>query len=289
MTDTEVITAWLASKNPSTQRVYAPVSATFAATVEKPLATVTRADATNWIAQWATQEAATRARKIRTLRSLYRFGQAYAGWPTNPFLSIQDPAIPERLALRMPTADEVWTLMEAAKTAGPRTFALIAFVFGTACRISEVVAATWGSIAIETPDTHWLWMVPHRRPPITIPLRPEVITALRQWREAQRLDPNRWSADDATPIFPDAHGQPSNPITLTATIRRLAARIGLPHAVPAYGLRHAHAGLALKNGASLGLVQRTLGHRFARSTARYLGVVSPPASSADALPWGRSP
>lgn len=284
MTDTELITAWLASKQPSTVRVYHQVAAEFATWVGKPLADVTTTDAQQWMAQWADQEAATRARKIRTLRSLYRYGQAIAQWPQNPFFSMSDPRVPERLGQRIPTTEDIFTLIESAEATSPRMGAVVTFIYGTAARISEVCAAAWGDI-VRTPDGQWVWHVSGRKAANNIRLHPEVVAVLASWRTVQGL-PRFWTSEDTTPVFPNTQGEPSHPVTLTVMIRNIALKAGLPRAISAYGLRHAHAGIALKRGVSVKEVQRTLGHHRITSTERYLSVVKRPVSSVDVLPWG---
>ena len=284
LTDREIIEAWLASKNPSTARVYGPVVEDFRQAMGKPLADVTPADARHWLNQWNEQEPATQARKIRTLRSLYRFGQAMADWPINPFYTLRDPKIPERLKERIPTPEQVWALMTAAHAAGPRLGTIVTLIFGTGCRISEVTAAAWGDIE-RTPDGQWVWHIANRRPTARLPLRAEVVAALGAWRVAQGLSP-LWAADDETLLFPTADGNPSHPSALTTAIRRLAAKAGLKHAIPPQWIRHAHAGIALEHGAGVELVQKSLGHRRRTSTERYLAAVNRPATSADMLPWG---
>lgn len=284
--DENVIEAWLATKQPSSQRVYQPVVAEFRQYVGKPLADATRTDVEAWRASWTGRvEPATEARKLRTLRSLYRFGQEFAHWPQNPLLTIEDPYVEDHLKKRMPRPEEVWALMAAAEQHGPWAAALVTFVFGTGCRISEVVATTWGSI--RPGRAAWAWHVPNRRPTQLLPLRPEVVTALQRWRVAQGLDPTQWSQNDTTPLFPDRFGEPMRPVALTVAIRRLAVKAKLEKAYPAFALRHAHAELALSHGASLTLLQRTLGHHRLSSTERYVhqsGVHLPTATS-DFLPW----
>ncbi len=282
--DEAVIEAWLATKQQSSQRVYQPVVAEFRAFLGKPLADASRADVTAWKASWVDKvKPATAARKLRTLRSLYRFGQQYADWPYNPLLTITDPHVDDPLKTRMPSPEEVWALMEAAEQHGPFAAALVTFVFGTGCRISEVVATTWGSIL--PGRAAWAWRVPNRQPTQLLPLRPEVAATLQRWRVAQGLDPTQWSRTDPTPLFPDRFGNPMRPVALTAVIRRLAVKAKLK-AYPAFALRHAHAELALSHGASLRLLQRTLGHHRLSSTARYLRPeVHLPAATSDFLPW----
>ncbi len=284
MADEDVVSAWLTTKQPSSQRVYEPVVAEFRGFLGKPLEDASRADVIAWQASWAGEvKPATEARKLRTLRSLYRFGQQYADWPTNPLLTIADPHVEDPLEKRMPSPEDVWALMAAAEQHGPFAAALVTFVFGTGCRISEVVATTWG--AIIPGRTPWAWDVPNRRPPQMFPLRPEVVAALQRWRVVQGLDPTQWSRTDPTPLFPDRFGKPMRPVALTVAIRRLAVKAHLK-AYPAFALRHAHAELALSHGASLTLLKRTLGHHRLSSTARYLRPeVQLPAATSDFLPW----
>lgn len=282
--DDDVIAAWLATKQPSSQRVYLPVVADFQAFLGQSLAAASRADVIAWQASWAAEvKPATEARKLRTLRSLYRFGQQYADWPSNPLLTIADPDVPDPLKHRMPTPEDVWALMAVADRHSPFAAALVAFVFGTGCRISEVVATTWGSII--PGRSQWAWRMPNRAPAHVMPLRPEVVTALQRWRVMQGLSPTQWSPEDTTPLFPARSGEPMRPVALTAVIRRLSVKAQLK-AYPAFALRHAHAELALSHGASLRLLQRTLGHHRLSSTARYLRPeVHLPAATSDFLPW----
>lgn len=279
----DVIQAWLATKKKSTQKVYGLVVDEFRKGIQKPLMDVTTAEVERWLKHWiAVHEVATAARKLRTLRSLYRFGQMHAGWPHNPCF-IQDPKVKDNLQDRIPSLEEVWALIAAAEQRSPFLTGLVTFVFGTGCRINELVAATWASIVPDS-ETVWRWHIPHRDPAVTLSLRPEVVAALKTWRAAQGLDPEQWPRNDTTPLFPNKRGEPSKPVTLTAAIRRLSQAIGRDHKhlIPAFGLRHAHADLALKHGAPLGVVQETLGHHRRASTERYL---PQNVASADFIPW----
>ena len=55
-------------------------------------------------------------------------------------------------------------------------------------------------------------------------------------------------------------------------VKAAAARAGLPPALSAHWLRHAHASHALDRGAPVSLVQATLGHASVATTGRYLHV-----------------
>jgi integrase/recombinase XerD len=52
-------------------------------------------------------------------------------------------------------------------------------------------------------------------------------------------------------------------------VKAAAARAGLPRAVSAHYLRHAHVSHALDRGAPAHLVQATVGHSDLRTTSRY--------------------
>ena len=53
-------------------------------------------------------------------------------------------------------------------------------------------------------------------------------------------------------------------------VKAAAARAGLPRALSAHWLRHAHASHALDRGALIHLVQATLRHASVATTRRYL-------------------
>jgi hypothetical protein len=206
-TDDQVVADWLATHRASTQRVYRPVVEAFRQAMGKPLPAVTTADIVDWLQQWRRQKPATQARKLRTLRSLYRHGQRVARWPHNPCY-IPDPVVPDALPSRLPADDALWQLLQAAQTASPKLAALVAFIFGTGARMSDVVATTWGMIETTRPEG-WYWTVPQRTPPVTLPLRPEVVAALQTWRRVLAQSPAT-APTPSRPLFPNRHGDPSH-------------------------------------------------------------------------------
>ncbi|MBV8589619.1 MAG: tyrosine-type recombinase/integrase [Acetobacteraceae bacterium] len=67
-----------------------------------------------------------------------------------------------------------------------------------------------------------------------------------------------------------AKGGALDPSQVHRIVKAAAARAGLPAAVSAHWLRHAHASHALDRGAPIHLVQATLGHSSVATTGRYL-------------------
>jgi integrase len=179
--------------------------------------------------------------------------------------------------LRIPTAAEVRTLIEAA----PREWRLPVLLAGTTgCRRSELLGATWGSVDL---DAGWLSIASTlqrvagrfvRQPPKTarsartVPLVPETVAALRQHRtaQAQRLLSLGIRQDDETPVLDRGDGTPLDPDTYTHAVARIAKTAGLP-GVRLHDLRHAFATTVAASGAGLAVTQRLMGHSSAAFTA----------------------
>jgi integrase/recombinase XerD len=80
----------------------------------------------------------------------------------------------------------------------------------------------------------------------------------------------RGEAGPDAPVFRSAKGGALDPSQVHRIVKAAAARAGLPAAVSAHWLRHAHASHALDRGAPIHLVQATLGHSSVATTGRYL-------------------
>ena len=71
-------------------------------------------------------------------------------------------------------------------------------------------------------------------------------------------------------MFRSAKGGHLDPAQTHRVVKAAAVRAGLPAAISAHWLRHAHASHALDRGAPIHLVQATLGHASVATTSRYL-------------------
>ncbi len=285
LTDAEVIDAFLASKGPGTRRVYADTIRVFREWAHRPLREVNPVLVSEWWRSLEGQELATRARKLKTLRSLYRFAQSLSYVTANPFRWIPTPQPPDRTAQHILTTDEAQQLLDFVRPM-PRVRALVALLLGTGISIGEVAIATWADVGLlETGD--WVLWCRNRAEADKqwVVLRADVFEAVDAWRMECQLAPlpNR----DTTPLFQHTRlaGIPASAVALSDLIARYAHAAGLDARVTAQWLRNTHAGLALLYGAGQEQIQQALALKLPSSTDRYLkGAVSLAARTSEYLP-----
>ena len=198
-------------------------------------------------------DAAGRRRSPATMPSFHR-GRP----PRNK--GLQYPADP-------PTIEEIVAVMRCAGDAphGLRTRALIVVLWRAGLRISEALALAEsdldvgrGSILVwrgkggkrrEVGMDLWAW---------------QYLTAWLQLRRAMRVGALLCVIDGPT------QGRPWSPTAARATLRNLAANAGVCRRFAPHQLRHAHAVEMAREGVSLNVVQRQLGHANLGITSIYL-------------------
>jgi integrase len=118
-----------------------------------------------------------------------------------------------------------------------------------------------------------------------VPLPPETIAVLRDWRKrqaAERLVAGELYDAEAGLVFADELGAPLPPKRITKAFGRAVERSGLP-TVTLHGLRHSFATIALGAGVQTKIVADVLGHSSAQITAdTYSHVTEPMTRDASA-------
>ena len=155
--------------------------------------------------------------------------------------------------------DEVKALLEAPRNLGHR--AILATMYASGLRVSEVATLKVSDldgdrkvISIRGAKGH-----KDRRVMLSDSLR-EVLAAYWRWKR-----PTDW-------LFPG--GKPGQPIsrgTIFETCKKAAHRAGIDKPVHPHSL-HAFATHLLEDGVNLVIIQKLLGHRNLKTTARYLHV-----------------
>jgi len=245
--------------------------------------TATRADLEAYlIAQEASGMArSTRARRLSSIKQLYRF--AYEeGWRTdNPALQIAGPGREARLPKTL-SIEEVDRLLSSAETHGRstgdrlRNHCLVQLLYATGMRVSELVGLP---VAAARGNPQLLLIKGKGGKERMVPLSTPAREALSAWLAHRDAEEARLKAEKGQPpsrfLFPsrgkDGHLTRVRFFTLIKEIA-IDAHVA-PERVTPHILRHAFATHLLENGADLRAIQTLLGHADIATTEIYTHVL----------------
>jgi integrase/recombinase XerD len=254
--DETLIRLWLDGRSAHTRRAYRGDARLLLATAGKAIAALTLIDLQAWMGSLGELAPASRARKIGAIKSLLSFGERTGYLPFNVGAAIRVPPIKNVLAERILEEDDVIRLIalepdrRKPRVAAARPHRGAEELAGLRWRDAKRRAAGGGQITVFGKGGK-----------TRIIVLPASI-----WRELIEL---RGEAPDDDPAFRSAKGGALDPSQVHRIVKAAAARAGLPRAVSAHYLRHAHVSHALDRGAPAHLVQATVGHSDLRTTSRY--------------------
>lgn len=222
--------------------------------------------------------ATTRARRLASIRGLFRLALAEGWRPDDPAQPLRGPRRPPRLPRSLAQA-EVTALIAAAGASGEgagraaegaRNLCLLEVLYATGMRVSELVSLP---VAAARGDPQVLMVRGKGGKQRLVPLSPPARAALARWLEAREAmlpagaPPSRY-------LFPgsgkDGHLTRDGFAKLLAS---LALRAGIsPARVSPHVLRHAFATHLLEGGADLRAIQTMLGHADLSTTEVYTHV-----------------
>ncbi len=210
------------------------------------------------------------ARKLSTLRSLYRFLVREGIAPGNPARGVASPRRPKRLPEVLPE-EEIAALVEAPRLARPlelRDRAFLELLYASGLRVAELTGLDLEDVQLEARLVRVLGKRSKER---IVPFGRPAAEALRRYLEEARpvlaAGPERGRAGAA--VFLNHRG---GRLTSRSVARRLeawTAAAGLPRHVHPHVLRHCFATHLLGNGADLRGIQELLGHASLSTTQRY--------------------
>ena len=220
---------------------------------------------------------ATRARRLSSLKQLYRFAFDEGWRAENPALRITGPGKSKSLPKTL-TVDEVTRLIAAAEESGRdavRNTCLMELVYATGMRVTELVSLP---VAAARGDPQVLLIRGKGDKERLVPLSPPAREALSAWLT------DRDAAEDARKAKGHAPSRFLFPSTGKAghltrhrffgLIKELAVAAGVsPDKVTPHTLRHAFATHLLEGGADLRVIQTLLGHADVATTEIYTHVV----------------
>lgn len=259
--DLQVVGQWLAIRmsSPNTVSNYRYTAKQLFEFMQKPLASVTIEDATNfygWLRARGYSQSSQK-NKLDIVSGLFEFARQMDVVRKNPFRLIQRPKPKATLSERILTPDEVQKLIDAADT--ERNKALLRMLYFSAGRASEVIALKWADLkAREGGGQVTLYGKENITRAVLIPSP--------FWEELEAHRGKNWEY-----VFPGTKkGKPLNRKSVWYIVNQAGIKAGLGMNISPHWLRHAHATEALENGAPLHLLKESLGHRSIATTAKYL-------------------
>jgi integrase/recombinase XerC len=212
----------------------------------------------------------SRARKLATLRSLFRFLVREGRVEANPARLVTAPRVAKNLP-RVLTIDEVLRLLTVPSPETPtgrRDRALLETFYGCGLRISEISGLDEGDLEA---NASLLRVRGKGNKERIVPIVHRASLALM----AYLADPDRpHPAPDTAgrPLFLAAGGDRFTPRRLHDVVKGLLRAAGLPSSTSAHALRHTYATHLLEGGADLRSIQELLGHASLSTTQRYTHV-----------------
>ncbi|MHC5055621.1 MAG: site-specific tyrosine recombinase/integron integrase [Planctomycetota bacterium] len=242
-----------------------------------------RSDVRAWLAELARAAAArsTVARKLASLRALYRFLVREGEVSRNPMAGIRSPR-PDRTLPAFLSVEEVERFIDAASAAGAagdarggpgrqasrlsaRDRAIIETLYGGGLRVSELVGLDdadvdlAGGVALVRGKGKKERLAPLGRP---------AARAIGEYLDSRRRKPGERA------LFVSRLGTRITARSVARMIDRSAARSGVAKSVSPHAFRHSFATHILDRGADLRSVQELLGHASISTTQVYTHVTA---------------
>ena len=223
---------------------------------------------------------ATRARRLSSVRQLFRFAFEVGWRPDNPALRISGPGRAQTLPGTL-SEDQVNALLAAARTHGRnpperlRSAAMVELLYATGLRVSELCSLPQAALR---GDPRMMLVRgkggKERLVPISAPAR----AAVNDWLAHLDEEAARLRAEGAPVpkhLFPargkDGHWTRQQVFT---TLKAISLKAGVdPALVTPHRLRHAFATHLLAHGADLMVIQTLLGHADVATTEIYTHVL----------------
>jgi integrase/recombinase XerC len=245
----------------------------FLATLGQTALTAKPRDVRAFVATLAVDKAAsTRARKLSSIRSFYKYLRKEGRLASSPAELIRSPKIPQRLPKVIPI-DELFALLEAPgkKTVlDLRDRAILEVLYGGGLRISELCGLDLEDLDREGGLVRVLGKGGKER---LCPLHPKAWRAIGSYlglRGELLAVPRKKQAPDE--LFLNFRGGRLTPRSIERHLDAYVVRCALSRKVSPHSLRHSFATHLLASGADIRSIQELLGHARLGTTQRYTAV-----------------
>lgn len=206
------------------------------------------------------------ARKVAAVKSFFHYLFARGVLPEDPTADLDSPKVKKRLPKTL-SADDVERLLKAPRgRKGPKNLrdsALLALLYATGMRVTEVVSLTLGDIDLDASLLYCAGKEGARE----LPFDRETRHLLQQYLDEGR--PHLVKDKEENALFLNHRGQQLTRQGLWLIIKAYASQAELSGEVTPHTLRHSFAAHRLTNGSELREVQQLLGHANISTTQIY--------------------
>jgi integrase/recombinase XerD len=262
--DDRLILSWLATKSSdNTRRAYTRIMNEFVAYVGKPLQLVRLEDVQAYL-ETVEGKSSSQALAVNAIKSLFTFGTELGYFNVNVARVVKAPKARSELAQRILTQEQAKAMVSSETN--QRNHAILRLLYTSGLRVSEVVSLKWSDVRrTDNGAVLDVWGKGQKQRYVLISksMADELLSLDGQTGADRYVFQSRESKAGTLPM---AERQ-VNRIVLDAS-----KRAGIDGHVSAHWLRHSNATHALKNGASVAVVQASLGHASLVTTSRYLHI-----------------
>jgi tyrosine recombinase XerC len=208
-------------------------------------------------------QAASIARKLSAVRSLYRYLVKKGHCPQSPAEGLTLPKIPKKLP-RFLIQDEAKALVEVTDLVNPvsdRDKAILELLYGTGIRVSELVGLKDADVDFEE---GWIKVRGKGNKERIVPVAGKALEALKSYVTSR--------GKGSGVLFRNAGGRCLTSRTIQRIVRKIAVQAGIMKRTTPHTLRHSYATHLLEEGADLRGIQELLGHSSLATTQRYTQV-----------------
>jgi len=234
------------------------------------ITTITKDDVRKFLSQKAkTNGAVTRARKLSSIKSFFKYLGREGIVSANPVSDIEAPKLPEKEPSYL-TKEEYQSLIAAVrKEATPyylsRDVAIVILLLRTGIRLSELVGLTLDKVNLHNGSSTIKVRGKGNKERI-IPLAEEAVQALGKYLAHRPEVQSRH-------LFISRLGEELRPRSVYHLVKKYLNAAGIKkEKLAVHSLRHTFAASLLRNDTNLVVIQALLGHKKLETTRRYLHI-----------------
>ena len=262
--DAHLISLWLRGKSEHSTDAYArDVKQFLDFTVDTPLSEVKLQDIWDWADHLKAQgmKPTTYTRKLAAVKSLFSFGHTVGYLPFNVGAAAVLPSVPDTLAMRIVTEDDVRKIIPKAESFHDRV--LLKMIYATGARVSELAGLTWQNLVARGEGGGQVTLLGKGNKTRTLLLQDSMWLDLM----ALKAEANPMFEEDS--VFKSPSGGAISRQHIWRVVNKATKAAGFKQNVSPHWFRHAHASHALDNGAPVHLVKDSLGHASLTTTSKY--------------------